>query len=243
MNRLFLPNIKTVKHYYDRADTEKKYMFYHLNKLVLAVSTSLLLVGCLDTKVKGSGNVKTEIREVRDFSKVVNNTSIDLHISQTGDESLTIEAEDNILPLLTSDVSNGTLSLGAKPDANFSLTKPAVYKLSVKNLKAFRLNGSANTTAANIRTPQLEVVITGSGNTTFSGIADHQDVSVSGSGKYDAFELESKQSKVILSGSGDVFIHAKDELDVTISGSGNVQYKGTPKISQSISGSGSVKPK
>ena len=56
------------------------------------------------------------------FYKVLIKTSGNLHIDQTGTDSLTIEADDNILPLLTSDVSDGTLIISTKTMAGFSST-------------------------------------------------------------------------------------------------------------------------
>ena len=51
----------------------------------------------------GSGNVVKETREARDFDSVSLTGIGALIIQQTGEESLTIEADDNILPLLTSE--------------------------------------------------------------------------------------------------------------------------------------------
>jgi hypothetical protein len=53
-----------------------------------------------------------ESRQVSGFTKIELSGSGELKIEQTGTESLTISAEDNVLPKITSEVSDNT---GARP--------------------------------------------------------------------------------------------------------------------------------
>jgi hypothetical protein len=62
------------------------------------------------------------------FTKVELSGTGELRIEKTGTESLTISAEDNILPRLTSKVSGDTLILGTKP-TTIVTTKPITYSL------------------------------------------------------------------------------------------------------------------
>jgi hypothetical protein len=51
--------------------------------------------------IKGSGVSKTESRKVEKFNAIVLDVG-SLTVEQTGTESLTVTADDNVLPLLTS---------------------------------------------------------------------------------------------------------------------------------------------
>src|SRR5215208_2578356 len=129
----------------------------------------LLLAAC--AAVTGSGMLKTEMRPVSGFTAIDLSGSGHLTIEQTGTESLTIEAEDNILPLLTSDVSDGTLHLGEKGN-NLNIlteTKPINYRLTVKDLSGLTVSGSAQVSANAITTGKLRVVLSGSGSILLSG--------------------------------------------------------------------------
>ena len=107
---------------------------------VLGVALAVALVaGCGSTK--GSGVVKTESRTVSGFEAVRLEGSGDVTITQTGSESLTIEADDNILPKLTSDVVDGTLVLGVKKDENLSPSHPIRYTVTVAKLTGIALGG------------------------------------------------------------------------------------------------------
>ncbi len=91
--------------------------------------------------VQGSGNVKTESREVQGFDLVEVAGVGSLTITQGATEALTIQAEDNLLPRLRSTVQNGTLQLGPSPGSEIGPTRPTRYDLKVKQLRAIGLSG------------------------------------------------------------------------------------------------------
>src|SRR5262249_35925866 len=143
-----------------------------------------------------------------------------LTIQQGQTESLTITADDNLLPYLTSDVSNGQLTLGTKVNGGINPSTPVLYKLSVKALNGITLSGSGSVNAKGLTTDSLKVVIGGSGEITLGGAAETTDVLLAGSGNYKAGDLQSKDVKVQIMGSGDAVLTAAEKLDVTIAGSG-----------------------
>lgn len=210
---------------------------------VLAVP--LLLAGC-ETEIAssgataGSGATASETREVNGFTAVELATSGDLEISRTGTESLTIEAEDTVLPLLTSEVSSGTLRLGIEEGTSVSTSQPIIYRLTVADLDAIAVTGSGDVTAPDLATDKLTVDLRGSGTVTTGGSADTQQVEISGSGDYEGADLSSDAAIVSVSGSGDATLQVRDTLDVTIRGSGSVTYIGDPVVTQEIAGSGEV---
>ncbi len=71
-------------------------------------------------RVVGSGTVVTASRSVSDFHGVSVSGVGQLVLENAGTESLTITADDNILPLLESEVRNGVLMLGPRPNTNLS---------------------------------------------------------------------------------------------------------------------------
>jgi hypothetical protein len=211
---------------------------------LVALGLAMTVTGCTGIlglgTTKGSGNVKTASRAVSGFTKVQLSGAGILNIAQTGTESLTISAEDNLLPLLTSDVSNGTLTLGVKQGQSITPTKPITYTLTVKQLNAINLSGAATISAVNITTDALAVSCSGVGTTTISGSAQSQSVTISGSGSYNARDLKTADSTVKISGIGNATVTASQTLNATISGAGTVTYYGSPKVTQSVSGAGSI---
>jgi hypothetical protein len=191
--------------------------------------------------ITGSGNLKTEVRQVSNFSQVDFSAVGTLTIEQTGIEGLSITADDNILPILTSDVSNGVLHLGAKDNQNYTTEKPITYLLSVKTLNGLTLSGAGVTLARNLDTQTMTVTMSGAGSATLQGKANDQQVTVSGAGSYDGSEFATKTAKVNVSGVGNAIVNASDTLDATVSGVGNIEYVGNPKVTSHVSGVGTVK--
>lgn len=193
--------------------------------------------------VTGSGVVATEEREVEDFDAVVVKGIGELRIEFTGEESLSIEAEDNILPLLTSEVSGNELVLGPRSGVGITAHEPIIYRLTVAELSAISVSGSVNVDARGILGDRLTVSSSGSSDMRITGSVDRLSLDKSGSGTFSGRRLESAHASVEVSGSGDVVLNVADTLDVTASGSSDVRYVGNPRVSQvDVSGSGSVEP-
>jgi hypothetical protein len=217
-----------------------------LNLPALAFAVALL-TGCgqrinIGTIVTGSGTAKTETRNVSGFSSVSASGSGTLIIKVAGEESLTIEADDNILPYLTSDVTNGRLELGAKPDTSLITRIGPNYTLMVKSLDSLNLSGSATAIITGLDADRFTLTISGSSNVTASGRADSLTTNISGSGNFTADALRAKAASVTISGSGKMLVNASDKLAVLVSGSGSVEYIGKPALNLQGGGSGKVFP-
>jgi hypothetical protein len=204
---------------------------------------ALLAVGSVVTACSataGSGQLATQSRQVSGFTSVELTGVGELSIDQTGTESLTVSAEDNLLPLLTSRVEGDTLILGKKPNTRIVTSKPITYTLTMKDITGLAVSGSGTINAPKLTTAALRIEISGSGVITTAGNVDDQSLEISGSGRYLADGLTSKTTTAEISGSGTGNVVASNALDVKISGSGTLTYSGNPQVSQTVSGSGKL---
>ncbi len=210
--------------------------------------------------VRGSGKVVSEKRDVRGFREVELTGTGELTLEQGGSESLTIEAEDNILPRIKSEVRGDRLVIGIERGYSVRPTAPIRYRLAMQEITGLGLPGSGKIITGPLRCENLRAQLSGSGEirigqlsgeslrATISGSGDirvlgrvnHQDVRVSGSGDYEGKDLESQTTEASISGSGDLSLWVRESLSAHISGSGGIDYYGDPRIAQSISGSGRI---
>jgi len=193
-----------------------------------------------DTSSETSG-VVSEPRDVGGFDEVELRGVGNLFIEQTSSESLSVEAEEDVLPKIRTEVQNSRLTIGPEPNSIINTTKPINYRLTVKDLHALEVSGSGDVEAEGIDTDELAVHISGSGDVEISGSAASQEVDLSGSGDYKAEDLESKEAKVDVRGSGSATVNVSDQLDAEVSSSGSVEYIGDPTLNQDVSGSGEVR--
>ena len=91
-----------------------KRCIYTLSVLTL---TALLLSACGIDVVTGSGHLATETRSVSGFDQVELAIRGELIITQGDQESLEIEAEDNLLDYIETTTYGDTLVIGLKRDA------------------------------------------------------------------------------------------------------------------------------
>jgi hypothetical protein len=208
----------------------------------LSLCLAMCALSCGEV-VAGSGRVTTESRAVGHFKEIELSGSGELIAEQADSESVSIEAEDNLLPLITANVSGDRLDLGFRNGVNIHPTKPMIYRVKVKELTGLEISGSGSGKLTKIDTPRLVVRISGSGEVHISGKAEKQEVHISGSGSYSAEHLASKDADVEISGSGSATVDVSEHLEAGISGSGSVEYTGNPRVNQHISGSGSINHK
>jgi hypothetical protein len=211
--------------------------------LKLSVTVSLLilaLVSCTFAQTRGSGKIISEAIDVSGFTGVALESTGDITITQGESESLSIETDDNLLPLLTSKVKNGVLILGTQDEAYIEPSKGIRYTITVKSLESLEISGSGDIQASDLTLDALTIDISGSGDIKLSGTVNTQSIEISGSGNYNGCTLQSEGSSVSISGSGDIRVAATETLSIDISGSGDVTYLGNPQLSQDISGVGDI---
>ena len=227
---------------------------------VLAVGAlALALTGC--ALPIPTGPLATEDRPVAsDVHAVVLATSGRLEVRIGDESSLTVSAPERIIDRLTSEASDGTLTLGstgggllnAFDSIRYTLTLPLIDALQLvgsgdadvdfegADQVDIQVDGSGDVRAAGIDAREVRIAISGSGDATVSGAADDGEFTVVGSGDLDASALRVGAGEADVSGSGDLSVHAVDSLDASVSGSGEIRYAGTPRLASDVSGSGSI---
>lgn len=230
--------------------------------LTLVSVLALLATSCSDiVGERGSGNVVTDTRDVSGFDQIdlAGQGRVEVVFGDT--EELVIEAEDNLMPLLTSEVSGDTLVLGTT--ASIAPTEDIVYAVTVVSLEAVEVSGSGEVLAPDINERTMTATVSGSGDVFLTdmdvdelttsiggsgyievtGVARELDVTISGSGDLNAEALSADDANVSISGSGNVVVNVSDQLSADVSGSGSIEYLGNPTVDSDVSGSGSVDPR
>lgn len=193
---------------------------------------------------QGSGVLITERRDVSGFNRISFEGFGTLIITQGSEETLTIEAEDNILPRIETKVRGGTLEIGFDTNKWQDIVRPTksiTFNLTVITLDGMALSGAGSIEANSIDAERFDVELSGAGSIEISGFVGTQEINVSGAGSYDGAELQSERIDVNISGAGSATVWATESLDVNISGVGNVSYYGDPQVREVISGLGNLK--
>ena len=211
----------------------------------------------------GSGVIETEERRIAEFDTIAIEYPADIIVRQGKSESITIEADDNLLPQLGTEVRNGTLHFEnterrwgerVNPSEPVFVTItvvelervsfPSAGQMLIDNLKtdslAISVSGAGDIELIDLDVEELEFNLSGAGNVYADGVAKELHLRISGLGNFNGDDLETQNADVAISGAGSANVWVEDELDARISGAGSVTYYGNPTVSKSISGVGSV---
>jgi hypothetical protein len=190
--------------------------------------------------IEGSGIARTDVRQVPEFGTVKSLVPGDVTIRKGDSASVTVEADDNIVPIIMTEVSGGALVIAA--EGSFSTRKPIRVSVTVPGrMPDLDLIGSGDIDMSGIAQERLSVNLQGSGDITLDGEVRQLELRVMGSGDVDAKRLVSENASINLMGSGDIDAHATESVSVTLMGSGDVTVSGSPKQKSSTKmGSGDV---
>jgi hypothetical protein len=220
------------------------------------------LTSCIDTgrRVNGNGHVTTETRSVNTTNRIKVLGSMDVILDE-GTPGVKVEADENIIPYILTDVRDGWLEIRTENHVNLNSHNGIKVYVSTPSVSGIKVAGSGNVNGSkklftndkvdfnvagsgditcDINAPEVNASITGSGNINLAGETRDVSVHITGGGDYDGRNLKAENASVNITGSGDVNLFADASLNVKVTGSGSVKYKGNATVNQKIIGSGSV---
>lgn len=221
---------------------------------------------------QGSGTSASEMRNLAAFEAVATSGAMDLVLRQGAQQSVQVQADDNLLSLLETVVEPGrngsTLKVRWKDQGwgwrNIQTRSKVLVTVVVPKLTGVSVAGSGDVRVESFNTPSLQLSLSGSGDARLEGLttdelgvrvsgsgdvagkgsASRVKVSIAGSGDVRLGEMRADDVTVSIAGSGDAAVHAQKTLSVSIAGSGDVLYSGdAPVVKSSVAGSGSVRRK
>ena len=229
-----------------------------ISLITMACLLPVFMTSCFGSQIIGSGKVISEERQASSISSISIGSSMNLFIEQTGSESVRIEADDNIIPYVSTQKIGGELKIQLK-SVSFGSIHPINCYVTVKDLSKIKVSSSATVKCDDLKTENLSIEmassskgdltvyvtkldlnIGSSADLTLSGETVSQDIKLGSSGRLEAYNLVSKDCKIVAQSSGYANINVSEKLNAQISSSAHVNYKGDPEINSKISSSGSL---
>ncbi len=229
--------------------------------ILLAAMTSCYYMGpCVD----GTGNIVEENRDVDDFYSVSNTTSFDVYVTQSDTFSVSVNAQANILPLIETYESGGTLLIKTREftcirsayDVEIFVTLPEIEELNltgsgtlvcesiVGDIVELSLTSSGRMYVDSVFCYEMYIKNTGSGTFESELIAtEFAELRITGSGQLKFGDMYADQVSVQHSSSGTIRGGIIDtyETELSLTGSGNiVVYGGTDDLVTSHTASGRI---
>lgn len=223
-------------------------------KIIFTSVISLLMItfiGCTNSNAigtKGNGKVITKDRVLETFTSIEASGAHNIFLTQNDTQSFKIETDENLEPLIITEVKNGVLKIYNKENIK-NPTKLNIY-INVKELNLIDVSGANDIVMQNtfkttnflikcsgacdmkikIETSNLKINSSGAGDLDIQGSTNDVIYDISGAVEIKAYELICKKAKIDMSGAGSLRINVSESISGSASGACSIFYKGNPTL-------------
>ncbi|MDO7171723.1 head GIN domain-containing protein [Mariniflexile sp. AS56] len=236
-----------------------------LAKIIVATLISLSLFSCnfdinINSGVKGNGHVTTENRSLnKPFTAIRASEGLNVFLTQSDNESVSVEADENLQDLIITEVVNNVLRIHTKKNIGTCSSKKVIVNFrDVSSIKAtsgsdvkstntfvgkqlILETSSGSSMILNVNTVSLECDSSSGSTLRVSGKTINLDAEASSGSSIKAANLVAESSQVKASSGAGITVNTSKELTAKASSGGGITYLGDPEIvNKNESASGSI---
>ncbi len=193
--------------------------------LLISAFLIISLIGCeennKDIVITGTGDIISQTVDAPSFNSIKLVGVANIYISIGDTQKVVLKAQQEILDVMTYEVSNEELTLSFEEDVSINTLKEIAVEIIIPEIDKITLIGTGNFELSGEKQDGLIIELIGTGNVK-------------------AYNLELDTCTITISGVGNCEVRVNNSLNVTITGVGYVHYKGNPTVQSNISGVGNV---
>ncbi len=199
-------------------------------------------------KVRASGDVVEQERNVSSFTALDVQDGIDVYLTIGNSTKVTVKTHENIQQYIRTEVRGGTLEVEVEghiwqaKEMKVYVTTPDLEKLSTSGgsdvysegtieldlLEIYTSGGSD--VKLEINANELRCKSSGGSDIYLRGTVDVLLAKASGGSDIKAKELTAKKCEVKTSGGSDAWVHVTEEIEMEASGASDIHYSGNPRV-------------
>lgn len=188
---------------------------------------------------RGSGTLRSEVRPVGDFTGLDVSGATRAEVVVGPAPSLKIETDDNLLPLVTTEVRGGTLHISFS--ARVSTKHGLRAWITTPRLERTEASGASEVTARGVQAKHMTLSLSGASQGKLQGQAETLELDASGASQLDLRELPARTAAVEVSGASQLRLAVSDEIRGELSGASQLLYRGgSPRLAVEVSGASHV---
>lgn len=204
------------------------YRSNHVRLFLPLTAITLLVTGCMMAGIRGSGNIISENREIRDVEEVKVCCGMKLLLTQGEHTSLTLEGDDNILPEIETLVTGNKLDVRFRTKLGIVSHRPSqrvIVHLQMKTIHGVEINGGGLLEAASVTTEGITLGLSGGSTGNIGNLqATSVDLKNSGGSKMTIDALTTDSLKIDLNGGSHMTVNAGTATTQQASLSGGSHY-------------------
>jgi hypothetical protein len=197
--------------------------------IVLAAITA----GCGLFRVTGEGPIQSENRRADAFSRIEVSAGIGVTVRMGPARSLEVRAQENILPIIATDVEGGTLRI--RSTRSYSASEGVEVTVVTPMIAGISMSGGSQGHIEGLETGSLDTNLDGGARLTVTGVASSLALDASGGSRAELGNLSANTITLEVSGGSTATVQASDEVSGSASGESRVTVLGEPEVSVDVS--------
>lgn len=231
--------------------------------LIGLVSILFLMASCDTERVEPSGNVTTESFSETGYTKLDLSSAFDAFVTFSDtEESIKIEADDNLHEFIKVEKNGNTLNIGFKNNVSIRGNDATLNVfISTEELEAFDVSGASSVSLQNplntnklaidlsgasefegeVNVNSLTADLSGASDMDLTGSSQTVDIETSGASDFKDYNFVTDELIADMSGASNIKMTVEKTLEVEASGASSLRFKGEATIErQDLSGASTV---
>lgn len=214
-------------------------------------------------RVKGNGDVQTEDRDISgNFSEVDVCCALKVMLRESNSVSVKVEAEENIIPLIVTEVKGNRLVIKMRNGYSINSTKPMKVFVDMPRLSAIDASGAskvigagtfsgselsvssngASTVDLAFEGEEVRLKSNGASKIALRGQTERLSVNASSASSIRAQDLIAQSAVVDANSASSVRLHVTGDLDAEAHSASSIRYLGNPdRVNREAHSASSVK--
>jgi hypothetical protein len=212
--------------------------------------------------VKGDSNRATEVRTINDYNGIKIKGRIEVQLTQGQERKTEVNAAKNIVPLITTEVVNGILTIESKnrldeeERVNVFITMPVIQSLEMSEGASVETTGnftgdnltinssSGSNGQLNLTYKKLNCELSSGSDLDIDGDAEEAVLKASSGAHMEAGDMITKICSIETQSGANATVHASQELTASVHSGSVLNYRGDPaKTNINSTAGGSVRKK
>ena len=191
------------------------------------------------TGITGSGTARSEVRPAAGATEVAVSGALSVDIGPGAEAKVEISGDDNIVPLITTEVNGGRIEIAARKSLRSKV--PLVIRVSLPRLTAVSVSGASNAVVHDAKGESLKLVAEGASKLRADGAVQQLTLEASGASDADLDQLAVERARARLSDASEAEVAVSRALDAHLSGASTLKYRGDPpELKQEVNGASSL---
>lgn len=218
--------------------------------LVVAIVAYSMTEWSKTRSLVASQNITTETRSVAEFTKIEVASAFQVDVTYSSEESVSVEAPDNLQDYIDLKVKSGTLHISFKKNTSVNSNCALKVHITTAKLNDFELSGASSVALNNLlkdnnfkiessgaasfkgelAVENADIELSGAASASLYGSATTAKLDLSGASQMNDYDFSVNNLTVNLSGASSATISSSGTLSGDVSGASSLDYKGDPTV-------------